>query len=91
VPYFHKRKSFAHEQELRAIINPFDQDEVESSFKDKNLRTLPIKIDPSKLIHSIYISPKSQEWFGELVGKIIKRYSLNISIEKSKIYNRPTF
>lgn len=65
IPFVHKRKSFEHENELRALIW-----EIEKENKDKvNLSEggVSVQIDVLKLIENVYVSPASPKWFLALV------------------------
>jgi len=86
--FTHKRRSFAHEKELRAIILPAESD-LTTMFKDYT--TLGVDIDPDELIKSIYVAPTAPEWFGVLLEKIVQRYKLKIPVVRSKLYDRPLY
>ncbi|AFQ16480.1 hypothetical protein P9027_02030 [Bacillus thuringiensis] len=87
-PYICKRKSFAHEKELRAVhdtgfLNKFGTiDQEESPVKIG----LPIKCDIHSLIENIYVSPNSPRWFEELVRSVCKKYGLDKEVFKSNLY-----
>ncbi|ENI8058848.1 DUF2971 domain-containing protein [Vibrio vulnificus] len=81
-PFTHKRTSFAHENELRAII--------------WNVGALePVKhvdINPLSLIKAIHVSPRAPVWFAELVRSIVgERYQLEVPIETSALYKNPSY
>ena len=76
----HKRKSFEHEKELRAII----------SFPSATGGS-PVVINTERLIEKIYVAPDSPQWLFELIQKIIKRYGLKIPVEKSRMYEDPLY
>ena len=87
--FLHKRLSFAHENELRAII---------WSLEDKNLNLISLQADsvsvdinPENLIKAIHIAPNAPQWFSELVEQLIARYGLRCPIERSNLYDRPTY
>lgn len=86
-PIVHKRLSFAHEEELRAII--WTPDGLENP--DKILNSVAVDISPSQLIKSVYVSPTAPRWFGELVEKVACRYGLEVPVIHSDLYNRPVF
>lgn len=71
----HKRKGFEHEKELRAII-------LSPNRNNGAVAT----VDPEVLIEKIYTSPDSDKWVFELIQKIIKKYNVDISIERSEMY-----
>ena len=96
--FLHKRKSFEHEKEIRAIINKFlIEEDPNSDFDNLNLdketiiNGLPILVDLKILIQNIYISPSTPIWFSDLVGKVIKKYGYDFNIVHSQIYSSPLF
>ncbi|ABB56793.1 hypothetical protein [Synechococcus elongatus] len=86
-PITHKRRSFAHEKELRAIM--WTPEAIQDP--DKILNSVTVDILPSQLIQSVYVSPTAPRWFGELVDNVARRYSLEVPVIHSDLYNRPVF
>lgn len=90
-PFVHKRKSFEHEQELRALIW------LKSAHNNKLIENIDvlyginIEVDLNKLIESIYVSPNSPKWIYDLIVSIIKRYKLNKNVYQSKINESPIY
>jgi hypothetical protein len=83
-PYLHKRKSFEHEKELRAIILKLPMiEDIDFGIN--------IKIDIETLIEGIYIAPTAPKWFAELVESVVKRYGFNFQVTQSNLYNDPVF
>lgn len=81
-PYTHKRISFEHEKEVRAVyVAPYD-DNNEPLFEFG----VPIECDVKVLIEKIYISPTAPTWFEELVRSICGKYGLDKKIIKSNLY-----
>ncbi len=93
-PYFHKRKNFKDENELRAVIQEFsykDNGEIDwdkSPFNDG----LYVEVDLEKLIDKIYLGPKCPKWQVEVIHEVASKYGLSKrilkSIAKSSIYDR---
>ncbi|MCF8135829.1 MAG: hypothetical protein K9K63_00790 [Desulfotignum sp.] len=91
-PYMHKRKSFEHEREIRAIDNqspkgplPMDRGISPPDFgvwHNINLR---------ELIERIYIAPSSPLWFRDLVKKFTVRYGFDIDVIKSSLDDEPFY
>lgn len=86
-PIFHKRKSFAHEQELRIIYHdnikyPYSLNQIESPEHG-----IEISIDLDILIKEIYVSPDSPKWIADLVDQISKKYLINAEVIQSKLYD----
>lgn len=77
-PFLFKRKSFQYEREIRIISD------VSNS---KNLIDDGLKIDVTinQLIEKIYIHPKSENWYKNLVVEMVKKLGYKIEIEKSDL------
>lgn len=86
-PVKHKRLSFAHEQEFRAVIWSSMTDNEPLIAKDVPCVSVPII--PAHLIEAVHVSPLAPRWVGELVQKIITRYGLNAPVIRSILYDRP--
>jgi hypothetical protein len=91
-PFVHKRKSFEHERELRALIQDLPQ-------TDKGIQTgLPnqefgceVSIELNKLIEAVYVSPESPKWFLELVKNVTKKYDFNFEVHQSLLAKTPVY
>jgi len=81
VPFFHKRKSFLHEQELRAIIRGFDY--------DLNNGGIKLPIDLNLLIEKIYVAPYAPKWFNQLIKDIV--VGKNITVINSRLDDKPIY
>lgn len=77
--YLHKRTSFSHEQEIRAILSEPGQPKKPGILHS---------VDLHSLIESIYLPPKSR-WFGDLVEKVLKTYKLDVEIQRSLLEVEP--
>ena len=82
-PYFHKRTSFSHEREVRALT----QDPRQSA------PTVPVgaylEVDLGTLIQEVRVSPDADDWFLELVHSVATKYAINVPIAKSKLAELP--
>ncbi len=87
--FTHKRNSFSHENELRAII--WSREAHNRPLIEQSSKYVEIEIDPASIIEAIYVSPTSPTWFGDLVEQLMKRYDIKVPIVKSKLYERPIF
>src|SRR5258708_1924748 len=84
-PFLHKRKSFEHEHELRAIIWTNLPTIIGHPSVTPPLPELPaglgVKIDDlSKLVEDVIIAPEADSWYKELVEKILEKYELDKKI-----------
>ncbi len=75
-PFLFKRKSFQYEREVRII----------SDISSSNLKIndgMKIDVDLEQLIEKIYIHPKSENWYKNLVIELVSKLGFNFTIEKS--------
>ncbi|WP_396174714.1 hypothetical protein [Flavobacterium sp.] len=77
-PFLFKRKSFQYEREVR-IISDVTQNKIEIN------DGLKIDVDIHQLIEKIYIHPKSENWYKNLVIQLMEQLGFNFSIEKSDL------
>jgi hypothetical protein len=88
-PFVHKRLSFKHEQELRAIIWSHESPNVKQISADSVV--VKLGVEPKELIKAIHVSPTAPKWLGELVDALAKRYDLTCEIVRSNLYDRPVY
>lgn len=77
-PFLFKRKSFQYEREVRIIS---DVTENEIIVNDG----LKINVDINNLIEKIYIHPKSENWYKNLVFQLMEQLGFKFNIEKSDL------
>ena len=77
-PFLFKRKSFQYEREVRIIT-----DVSESNIKLNE--GLKINVDINQLIEKIYIHPKSENWYKNLVIQLVEQLGFDFTIEKSDL------
>lgn len=80
----HKRKSFSHEQELRAVI--WKHDIVDAENKPAGLNA---KISINDLIDKIYVAPSTAKWLTDLVQSVVRRYGLDVEVVRSGLLDPP--
>lgn len=88
-PYFHKRKNFREEKELRAVIQEVTYNKNGEIEWDKSPfgSGLYVKINLETLIDKIYLAPKCEEWQVDILRKVVKKYRLEKEVLKSRIYD----
>jgi hypothetical protein len=77
-PFLFKRKSFQYEREVRIL----------SDVSDNNISLndgLKINVNINQLIEKIYIHPKSENWYKDLVINLVKQLGFDFTIEKSDL------
>ena len=77
-PFLFKRKSLQYERELLIITD------VTDSYIKLN-DGLKINVDITQLIEKIYIHPKSENWYKNLVIQLVKQLGFDFEIEKSDL------
>jgi hypothetical protein len=86
-PFVHKRKSFEHEKELRAVI--WEKQNPGSVSLDSG--GIKIKIDLKRLIDKVFVSPDSPSWLTQLVQDVSQKYEMEISVINSRLKDSPIF
>ncbi|MFC1524283.1 hypothetical protein ACFL6N_05790 [Thermodesulfobacteriota bacterium] len=81
-PFWFKRKSFQHENEVRAILTDYDK---------KEFNGLYVQADLNTLIQTVCISPTCDSWLSELIDNISQRYGVSVPITKSAISSQPFY
>ncbi len=77
-PFLFKRKSFQYEREVRIITD----------FSSSNIKIndgMKIDVDICQLIEKIYIHPKSENWYKNLVIELVSKLGFDFTIEKSDL------
>ncbi len=87
-PFVHKRKSFEHEREIRAVTSDWGHHN-EKETNPNNGRHININLE--NLIEKVYIAPTAQAWFVELVERITKKYTFKFTIMPSSLDEKPIF
>jgi hypothetical protein len=77
-PFLFKRKSFQYEREVRIIS---DTSDTSITINDG----IKINVDINQLIDKIYIHPKSENWYKNLVIELVSKLGFDIEIEKSDL------
>ena len=88
--YFYKRKSFEHENELRAVfVNDPKSDNYDPSLLEKPGLYLHSYV--KSLVESVYVAPESPKWFRELVQGISGKYDLEFNVVNSRLDETPIY
>ncbi len=91
--YLHKRKSFEHEKEVRAINlrSASQDDEVSMQLYNDLISGAYYEIDLSILIKKVVVAPFAPDWFLELIKSVTARYNFNFQVVKSTQATDPTW
>jgi len=92
-PFIHKRKSFEHEKELRALIWTIEHGKntwgINNKFK--NVDGLNVPVDVSVLIERVFVAPTAPGWVHELVTSIVDRFGLSVPVVRSHLAESPFY
>ena len=86
LPLFHKRISFQHEQEVRALYMVHPANERPGEEVGGYCR-----VDLSKLVEEIVVAPFAEDWFVDLVRSLGARYGVGDRVRASTLSDDPTF
>lgn len=87
-PYLHKRKSFEHEREVRAIVQDVPTGQIATLSQDADIG-ISYEVDLNRLVQEVIIDPFAPGWLYDLVNLIAIRYNLDAPIVKSSLANAP--
>jgi hypothetical protein len=97
-PLMHKRKSFEHERELRAVWSALDRvaEAGPAVASGHEYQPAPDKavwkqVDLVALTQNIFVSPTAKSWFSELVKKVLRTYNLEVPVRQSDLAAEPLF
>ena len=89
LPFLHKRRSFEHEHEIRAMI--WSQPRKEQKIIELSNGGSKVPVELNRLIEKVYLSPESPAWFSNLVKDITRKHCIEFEIIDSKLNDRPFF
>ena len=94
-PFMHKRKSFEHEREVRALIRcgPPSRDGRIIVGGEPDLYEIGTyhNVDVSVLVKEVVVPPYAEDWFAELVEGTAQTYGLKAPVRRSSLAARPVW
>lgn len=102
-PTVHKRKSFEHEREVRAVIWNMSKLPMKHGMRDgKPFGHLDFDANPishgvlvqvqlADLVEQVYVAPNSQLWMHDLIRRLCNRYGLEVEVTRSNLYEAPLY
>lgn len=89
--YLHKRKSFEHEREVRAVMMqlPSDSETIHPELPEVWEVGRNCSVDIATLVHEIVVSPFAPQWFIELVQSVVAKYNLQAPVVRSSLADLP--
>lgn len=93
-PFLHKRKSFEHERELRALVQKIPTKRNGGINFSKTLFDeygIHVAVDLDILIERIYVAPTCPDWLFELVRSVANKYGLDKEVLRSSLDEVPVY
>ena len=92
IPFLHKRQSFSHEREVRAIVRiiPFENGKP-NTFRDIGDSGRYFDVDLSLLIQEVIVAPLAPDWLFELIQSVANRYNVRAPVNKSTLADDPVW
>lgn len=88
----HKRKSFVHERELRAVFWELDGTPGAQPYKTKiEPAGLWIDVDLPSLIEAVHISPTAEPWLSSVIQEVTAKYGLHVPVTQSALAGSPLY
>lgn len=88
-PFFHKRECFAHEREVRVLVNP----SIDDIGRADALKELGIEIPMNmrQVLTAIHVSPASPKWFLDVVNREVALHGLTCPVQRAMMDREPAF
>lgn len=88
-----KRRSFAHEQECRAIVWRAGPSRRPDPIPDEIVAGYPpgvsVPVDLDCLVERVVISPSAPSWFSDIVADVTSKYGFSLSVAQSALIQAP--
>ena len=89
--FVHKRMSFEHERELRAVTGIFEGKAMEMDAPAPTPSGLNRSVDVTELVEGIYVAPGQGGWFVDAVKRVVRDLAPSIPVGQSAMDDPPVF
>ena len=93
-PLMHKRRSYHHEAELRALVTwefRFRGNSLKPMWRKPKDAGILVPVDLNLLIESVFVAPNAEPWFRKIVESVSDKYDLSIQPRQSRLGEDPLF
>ncbi len=91
-PFMHKRKSFAHENEVRVIHQKYPTSKKGILFGKQNDKDgISVNVNLTLLIDKVYVAPTASTWYRNLLEEVLKKYVIDKKVELSNLDEKPEY
>jgi hypothetical protein len=84
----HKRLSYAHEREIRAVMWLKSQDQGPYPKISEKGVTVPVDFS---FLDEVYVSPSSTDTFRQIIEALVRKYGLNLPVLQSSVNAPPAY
>jgi hypothetical protein len=88
-PLLHKRRSFSHENEVRAIIETLGSGGVEQPPVAEHGINVPVSLED--LVERVFIAPTTPDWVFKAIEGMVSRYGFRQLVCRSALSAAPIF
>jgi len=87
----HKRLSYAHETEVRAITMrlPKGDGGVDIDIGKETRHGIWVPTSLEQLVEEVFVSPTASDWFADLVKRVMQRYEAGKPVRRSRLADEP--
>ena len=89
-PFLHKRKSFEHEREVRAVSEEWEGSKFYEELVPQGDGKY-YEVDVQTLVGEVVVAPFCQDWLFELVESTTEKYGLTNRVRRSTLEKPPVF
>jgi hypothetical protein len=90
-PFMHKRKSFEHEHELRALMQIIPTKDRHLDFSQPSDLGHVVPVEMDSLVEEVYVAPDCPSWFFQLVQEVSAKFELRKPIVQSSLNAAPFY
>lgn len=88
-PYFHKRKEFAHENEVRVIYMQPLHEQRGGPKLDRKEEGLLIPVNIGTLVKEVVLAPQTPGWVSEMITETTRKFDCEVPIRTSSLLDTP--
>jgi hypothetical protein len=82
----HKRMSFAHERELRALVWLLLNKDTDT--KAASPEGVNVRVDLARLVRKVFVSPAAGSWYAHVVAALLEKFGYGtIPVIQSRLYS----
>lgn len=88
-PLICKRAAFAHEKEVRAIVQSLPLRKGVATHAPDGATVLLKELDLGRFVQKIFVDPLAPDWFLNVVEKLVAQYKVDVPVVRSTLCSTP--